>query len=214
MYTSKVFDISKIPYEKLNETAHFLTDIFLHYPLNEEVLKGISNAREILLAQIYAEVQYYLQKEDAFMIQGEDGVMNGVLLGMECSKAKALRVALMEYRVNRTIRKTVLKAEKTVLAKNCHSANKVLSTNWQQKFVDGEYYYIKYLAVDENQRGKGIASDLLKGIIAKCSAIRMPIIVQTHNSKSVPVYQKNGFEVVNVIEDKCTEVKQWCFLKV
>lgn len=207
------FQLLRIPDTKMDEIANFLTDIFIQYPLNVETLKGIDNARKILWSQIYVEVQYYLQKEDAFMIQDDDGSIGGILLGMNYLRTKALRLALMEYKVHRQIRKVALKKDIHILEKNCHVTNQILDTNWQHGISGGNYYYIKYLAVSEKYRGLGIGSFLLKNIIDMCGEKEIPIIVQSHNKESVPVYLKNGFEVVKIFENEQTEVKQWCLVK-
>ena len=64
---------------------------------------------------------------------------------------------------------------------------------------EGEYY-VDSLAVSSNFRGKGIATELLKAVIAKAQEKGMPtvgLLVDKGNPKAEKLYARVGFQYVN-----------------
>lgn len=59
------------------------------------------------------------------------------------------------------------------------------------------HYYLWGLAVDPFQKQKGIGTALLKPILKKADAEKMPVYLETHDEKNVAYYQKFGFELVS-----------------
>jgi ribosomal protein S18 acetylase RimI-like enzyme len=81
----------------------------------------------------------------------------------------------------------------------------------ERKAENNDYYphncfYLKSMAVDQNQQGKGVGSKLIKNFLENCHKgykyLSGPVIIKTQtnsanwNQAVINFYQKNGFEVV------------------
>ncbi len=72
-------------------------------------------------------------------------------------------------------------------------------SNIDDETSDGEHY-IDSLAVDKSERGKGIATELLKAVIEKAKHLNMPavgLLVDKGNPQAERLYQRLGFCHVN-----------------
>jgi len=67
----------------------------------------------------------------------------------------------------------------------------------KKKYAPVRHCYLAALAVDPLHQGKGIASLLLKPLLAKLDADKMPCYVETQNMKNVAMYQHFGFKLVH-----------------
>jgi ribosomal protein S18 acetylase RimI-like enzyme len=57
------------------------------------------------------------------------------------------------------------------------------------------HYYLWGLAVDPQQKRKGIGSALLEPLLAKADADQQPVYLETHDEKNVAYYQRFGFQL-------------------
>lgn len=67
----------------------------------------------------------------------------------------------------------------------------------KKKFAPARHCYLAALAVDPLHQGKGIASALLKPMLAKLDEDKMPCYVETQNMKNVAMYQHFGFKLLH-----------------
>ena len=64
------------------------------------------------------------------------------------------------------------------------------------QFAPDLHWYLFLLGVDPDSQGQGLGGELLKPILARADATRMPCYLETNNPSSVRFYQKHGFGVV------------------
>ncbi|RJO60974.1 MAG: GNAT family N-acetyltransferase [Dehalococcoidia bacterium] len=67
----------------------------------------------------------------------------------------------------------------------------------KKKYAPARHCYLAALAVNPLHQGKGFASLLLKPMLAKLDADKMPCYVETQNMKNVAMYQHFGFKQVH-----------------
>lgn len=58
------------------------------------------------------------------------------------------------------------------------------------------HWYLAYLGVDPEHRGKGIARALLRSRLAQCDQAGMPAYLETQRSENLALYRSVGFELV------------------
>lgn len=66
----------------------------------------------------------------------------------------------------------------------------------QQDMATQSHWYLASMFVDPSCQGQGVGSTLLKPILRKASAEKLPCYVVTFTEQAVNFYQKNGFEVI------------------
>lgn len=60
---------------------------------------------------------------------------------------------------------------------------------------DEPHWYLPWLAVDPARQGEGLGGALLEECLARVDADRMPAYLETPNPRTVPLYERHGFEV-------------------
>ena len=65
--------------------------------------------------------------------------------------------------------------------------------------VPEPHWYLMVLGVDPPRQGQGVGGALLRPILARADADKLPCYLETQKSINVPFYQRHGFEVV--VED-------------
>ena len=63
-----------------------------------------------------------------------------------------------------------------------------------------EHWYLPWLGVDRGRTSGGLGSELLAQCLAVVDADRLPAFLETPNPRTIPFYERHGFEVVNVAE--------------
>lgn len=62
------------------------------------------------------------------------------------------------------------------------------------------HYYLSTLGTDPDYQGQGIGSTLMRPVLERCDAEKMPAYLESSKAKNTPFYSKHGFEITN--EDK------------
>ena len=74
------------------------------------------------------------------------------------------------------------------------------------------HIYLWGLAIDPGQKRKGIGTALMQPVLAKATAQKMPIYLETHDEKNVPYYQKFGFNLIKTTNLPKHELPIWCMV--
>ena len=83
-----------------------------------------------------------------------------------------------------------------------------------EKIMDHRpHYYLWGLAVDPNQKRRGIGAALLKPFIEKANADNMPIYLETHDETNVAYYQRTGFSLVHTGKISEFGLSFWCMVR-
>jgi ribosomal protein S18 acetylase RimI-like enzyme len=78
---------------------------------------------------------------------------------------------------------------------------------------DRPHYYLWGLAVDPNQKRRGIGTALMKPVIDKADADEKPIYLETHDEKNVAYYQRMGFSLVHTDTIPKFDLAIWCMVR-
>jgi GNAT superfamily N-acetyltransferase len=60
------------------------------------------------------------------------------------------------------------------------------------------HWYLPWLGVDRPRTGTGLGSELLKQCLAVVDADHLPAFLETPNPRTIPFYERHGFEVTSV----------------
>ena len=86
--------------------------------------------------------------------------------------------------------------------------------NMHEKLMNGRpHYYLWGLVVDPAQKQKGIGTALLRPVIEKADAEKMPIYLETHDERNVNYYQRMDFKLVCTDKIPKYEVPIWCMVR-
>ena len=58
------------------------------------------------------------------------------------------------------------------------------------------HWYLQFLGVDPTNQGQGIGSALIQPMLARADAEGVACYLETFNARTVPLYQRHGFEVM------------------
>lgn len=70
------------------------------------------------------------------------------------------------------------------------------ATALHERYAPGPHWYLAQVGVEPSQRRRGIASRLLRPMLAQIDATALPCYLETENEANVAVYQRFGFQVV------------------
>lgn len=65
-----------------------------------------------------------------------------------------------------------------------------------ERHAPGQHWYLSQIGVEPSRQGQGIASRLIRPMLARCDAARLPCYLETENEANVARYQWFGFRVV------------------
>ncbi|MBY9004900.1 MAG: GNAT family N-acetyltransferase [Candidatus Lokiarchaeota archaeon] len=79
--------------------------------------------------------------------------------------------------------------------------------------VPYDHWYFQNIAVQPEEQGKGYGGLLIRTMIKTIESEGLPIYVETNTEKSVSIYQKYGFEIIEHGIVPKTDVPLWCMLR-
>lgn len=65
----------------------------------------------------------------------------------------------------------------------------------QKRHPREPHYYLFTLGVDPSKQGRGVGSALMKSMLARCDAERMPAYLESSTERSRDIYARHGFVV-------------------
>ena len=75
------------------------------------------------------------------------------------------------------------------------------------------YYYIWGLAVDPRHYRRSLGTALLKSLIVRADAEKMPIYLETHKETNIAYYKRMGFSLVRSDSISKYNLPFWCLVR-
>ena len=63
-----------------------------------------------------------------------------------------------------------------------------------------EHWYLEVLAVDLDRQGQGVGSACMQPVLARADADGTPCYLESSNLRNVPLYERHGFQVTDVVD--------------
>lgn len=70
------------------------------------------------------------------------------------------------------------------------------STNLRNEYTTSKYWYLAPIGIDPIHQGKGLASRLMRPMLARIDSEQLPCLLETQSTKNVNIYKRYGFEIV------------------
>ncbi len=80
--------------------------------------------------------------------------------------------------------------------------------------VPGPHFYLSVLGVDPERQGEGLGSALLRPVLDRCDAERLPAYLETAVGRNVLLYERLGFDVVEELVLPRTDIHGWLMRRV
>ena len=69
------------------------------------------------------------------------------------------------------------------------------SARWIRPILPTLHWYLPWFAVDAALQGRGLGNQLMKPCLQIVDASHLPAYLETPNPRTIPFYQRHGFEV-------------------
>jgi ribosomal protein S18 acetylase RimI-like enzyme len=93
----------------------------------------------------------------------------------------------------------------------------VVSREWQarERDMDDDCWYLFLLGVEPRLQHRGLGGALIRPVLERADAARVPCYLETENERNVAFYKKQGFDlIVNGEEADSTGVRFWSFKRL
>lgn len=87
-----------------------------------------------------------------------------------------------------------------------------LNSEWTEDLGELPRLHVVYFAVRPSKRGQGVASKLMKAVLAYADANGRMVSLETHNQHNLKLYQHYGFQLFEVVR-KHFPLKQFCMIR-
>ncbi len=87
-----------------------------------------------------------------------------------------------------------------------------LNSEWTEDLGEAPRLHVVYFAVRPSKRGQGVASRLMKAVLAFADENGMEVSLETHNQRNLEIYRHYGFHLFEVVK-KHFPLKQFCMVR-
>ena len=173
--------------------------------------KGIDNKKIFLENLFMIQLPIFEKTIEVFSL---DEKLNSVIIGYEKKNYKNFRALVLNLMASPRVFHALGKKDFKTYSSNVKNALKVTDLKWQKEFIKDNYYYIKSIAIANEERGKGVFRKLITPTLNYCNENNLPIILESNNPNNIPIYEHFGFKLVKTIAKEGIDLKQYCFVKL
>jgi len=194
--------------EDLHDVAAFITDRFWSLEQHEILARGLSRPKEILTSSTEAALPLFQNKGD-ITIHGVDCI-EGVLVGIPAHKYTLLNILLSSLQSSRLLG-SLSRVDAAAIQANGALQNKIHDRKWFRRYSRNAYY-INWIAVAKECKGKGVFRRLLTPVLERCEREGMDVVLETFTESNVPIYEHFGFELVETHRSRETTLVEYCMI--
>ena len=196
---------------ELEQITDQMLDIFFGEIDVVHVTAGINpeTAKKVIHASLYADMEYFYKYGDVFVT---DDDMSGIAALIDGKKFSIFKKTILSLKYNKIITKSATKDELKILNDNAKKVQETHSFNWYKK-LDNVPFYLAHIGVDKNKRGKGICGEMMNFVFDYTKKYNSELALETFSDNNASMYKHFGFEVVEVVESKDKQIKQYRMVK-
>jgi len=83
------------------------------------------------------------------------------------------------------------------------------TTELRNNYTSEKYWYLAPIGIDPSFQGKGLASKLMRAMLARIDSEKLVALLETQDENNVKIYNRYGFEVVKETTLLGTDVPHW-----
>ncbi len=200
----------RINENQIESIARLLTKCFINDPLVIMQTKGIDDKKIFLEKLFMTQLPIFEKTIEIFSL---DDKLNSVIIGYEKKNYKSFRTLILNLMASPRVFRVLGKKDFKIYSSNVKNALKVINLKWQKEFIKSNYYYIKVIAIANEDRGKGVFRKLIAPTLNYCNENNIPIILESNNPNNIPIYEHFGFNLVKTIAKDEIDLRQYCFIK-
>ncbi len=202
--------MERIDKSTLRAVAGVMASSFADDPMHEIILEGLSRKDELLAAHSVIHTSHALRSGQLRLLDGNPGAF---LIGQDSlDQSRWSNIKLAGRIYLRTFLLLGMRDIRRIIS-NYKKAGSVVSFEWQEDFVNGRFFRIKIVAIDENMRGKGAFRRLVTPVLDFADKEKIPVVLETHNWDNVGLYEHFGFDLVKTIKSCRTQIEQYCMIR-
>lgn len=195
--------------ERIEQMAKVIADSFIDYPLIKAVIGEIPNLEDVMLKASYLNTREFLKHGDAHLL---DGNPEALVLAYHSKSIRPMTRTIHTIRLVLLLRRLLSKDDFKALMRNLKRYDKVMDLKWPYRHIDGEFYYVKVVAVDHSLRGTGAFRRLMTPVIEGSALRGLPIVLESHDERVADIYTHYGFDTVELIEQEGLDIRQHCMV--
>jgi len=88
-----------------------------------------------------------------------------------------------------------------------------ISERFHLQTAPGKHLYLQFLGVEPARQGQGMGSALIRAMLQRADAERIPCYLDTFQPRNVPLYQKHGFKITIEEVEPNSGVRGWGFIR-
>ena len=182
----KVESIQDLSDQRLVGSERLMARAFFDDPLFRHVLPGAETRQKQLPGLFRLNLRYGCMFGELFSLPGQ-----GLAIWLPPGKnritvRRALQAGMWLAPIRIGLRAVMSLARLNTTSEQLHA-----------QFAPDLHWYLFLLGVDPDSQGQGLGAELIKPMLARADATRMPCYLETNNPSAVRFYQKHGFEVVS-----------------
>ena len=199
----------RIKKEELEKLSIFLVEQYAEKEF-EVLFRGIDSAkiRGYMAKNFYCDLIKYYKYGDIFVY---DDNLTGVVVGMK-NKDRTLIGKIPAIFKALKIKSDFSKEETKQFKENALIMRDVTNLDWYKKYCSKAHsYYLGQFAIDKEFRGRGICREMLESLFNSIS--ESIIVLETHDPRTVSIYEHFGFKLFETKESKDKSTKEYRLIK-
>ena len=186
-------------------TTRFLEDPGVMFQISE-----LKRAEFLLSLQSEGQIQAFSQHNAVQVLDGGQGLLIGY-------SSKELPEPLLLEVMQQSSLKLLEKAtedELLFMQSKAILEGEIIPQNWHIKYFDGEVFHLLVVAIDKSLKGTGAFRELLMPVIIACEKEKMPIVLETFNPNTVPLYEHFGFQLIESHNSDKIDLTCFCMMRL
>jgi len=192
----------------IDDYAKLVAESFMDDPGVKYQLANVQRGSMLFELQCKGEIETFSQ--EGYVKANDKGVMAGYLT----SKLTGEKLLACMQKSAQYILKAITEEEFAKMQQNAIIVSEVTPFEWYKEYIgDQEAFVLQTIVIAKAFRGSGAFRELIMPVLEECDNKQIPIVLQTHQKKNVPIYEHFGFKVMAHYETEQGELECFCMMR-
>jgi len=186
-------EVKRLSDTDISELCHTVAKILMDSPEGSYQLKDVTDKWSLSYAFTFSQITYWYNIGEVWVI----GENQGMLAGHYNGRVKIFKLLSTTLRANLRMLRSVSKEDRNKISRNVTASAGAQNVKWRKQICKkSNYYFIDLIAIDPALKGSGAFRKLIDPVLVRAKAEGIPVLLDTHDTDNVLIYQHFGFEVV------------------